>query len=120
MYKLVKYRYFKSSSYVEVANPFPLLCAPLSTPPSTTFCRFSDTVTGQFYGHTHYDEITLYYDSQNRSRPFGVAYVAPSVTTYAYLNPAYRIYSVGRSSKVKLPFMSPALASEASFCSEYC
>ncbi|KAL1443182.1 hypothetical protein MTO96_030399, partial [Rhipicephalus appendiculatus] len=62
--------------------------------------RFSDTVVGQFYGHTHYDEAIVYYSSADRSRPFGLAFVAPSVTTYAFLNPAYRMYDVDSESKL--------------------
>ncbi|XP_049528874.1 sphingomyelin phosphodiesterase [Dermacentor silvarum] len=62
--------------------------------------RFSSTVVGQFYGHTHYDEAIVYYSSVDRSRPFGVAFVAPSVTTYTFLNPAYRIYEVDSESKL--------------------
>ncbi|XP_049272499.1 sphingomyelin phosphodiesterase [Rhipicephalus sanguineus] len=62
--------------------------------------RFSDTVVGQFYGHTHYDEAIVYYSSADRSRPFGLAFVAPSVTTYSFLNPAYRMYDVDSESKL--------------------
>ncbi|KAH6927920.1 hypothetical protein HPB50_009963 [Hyalomma asiaticum] len=62
--------------------------------------RFSDTVVGQFYGHTHYDEAIVYYTSVDRSRPFGLAFIAPSVTTYTFLNPAYRIYEVDSESKL--------------------
>ncbi|XP_070394579.1 sphingomyelin phosphodiesterase-like [Dermacentor albipictus] len=62
--------------------------------------RFSSTVVGQFYGHTHYDEAIVYYSSVDRSRPFGLAFVAPSVTTYTFLNPAYRIYEVDSESKL--------------------
>ncbi|KAH7946637.1 hypothetical protein HPB52_002219 [Rhipicephalus sanguineus] len=65
-----------------------------------TVRRFSDTVVGQFYGHTHYDEAIVYYSSADRSRPFGLAFVAPSVTTYSFLNPAYRMYDVDSESKL--------------------
>ncbi|KAK6619760.1 hypothetical protein RUM43_012525 [Polyplax serrata] len=56
--------------------------------------RFSDTVTAQFFGHTHTDEFELFYNKNNTNKPYGVAYVGPSVTTYTYLNPGYRIYYV--------------------------
>ncbi|CAN7988626.1 unnamed protein product, partial [Ixodes hexagonus] len=59
-------------------------------------------VTGQFYGHTHYDEFTVFYESEDRSRPFAVAYIAPSATTYSYLNPAYRIYDVDANTRVSM------------------
>ncbi|XP_077197155.1 sphingomyelin phosphodiesterase [Paroedura picta] len=54
--------------------------------------RFESTVTGQFFGHTHLDEFQLFYDEETLSRPLGVAFVAPSVTTYVGLNPGYRVY----------------------------
>lgn len=61
--------------------------------------RFSETVTGQFYGHTHYDEFSVFYKSEERTKPFAVAYIGPSATTYAYLNPAYRIYNLDPDTK---------------------
>ncbi|XP_077541220.1 sphingomyelin phosphodiesterase-like [Haemaphysalis longicornis] len=62
--------------------------------------RFSETVAGQFYGHTHYDEFILYQSSANRNRTFGVAFIAPSATSYSFLNPAYRIYELDPRSKL--------------------
>jgi len=55
-------------------------------------------VTGQFFGHTHRDEVqVLYADKQlpigEKQLPIGVAYIAPSVTPYSWMNPAYR-YSI--------------------------
>ncbi len=43
---------------------------------------------------SHNDYFTLFYDLTNLTRPISISYVAPSVTTYSYLNPAYRIYTV--------------------------
>jgi len=52
-------------------------------------------VIGQFYGHAHTDYWEVFYDENGGlKRPLSVAYLAPSVTTYSYLNPAYRVYSV--------------------------
>ncbi|CAI5773755.1 sphingomyelin phosphodiesterase [Podarcis lilfordi] len=56
--------------------------------------RFEGTVAGQFFGHTHLDEFELFYDEETLSRPVGIAFVAPSVTTYVNLNPGYRVYQV--------------------------
>jgi len=56
--------------------------------------RFYDTISGQFFGHTHHDEMRMFYDIETFSKPIGVAYIAPSVTTYHALNPGYRIYTV--------------------------
>ncbi|EEB20402.1 sphingomyelin phosphodiesterase, putative [Pediculus humanus corporis] len=61
--------------------------------------RYEDTVTGQFFGHTHYDKFELYYDVADSKRPVGVGYVAPSLTTYTYLNPTYRIYHIEGDAK---------------------
>lgn len=49
--------------------------------------RYEGTVTGQFFGHTHKDEFQMFYDEATMTRPLGVAFVAPSVTTYINLNP---------------------------------
>jgi sphingomyelin phosphodiesterase len=56
--------------------------------------RYESTIAGQFFGHTHKDEIKIYYDLNNKTRPVSVAYLAGSVTTASYLNPSYRIYTV--------------------------
>ncbi|XP_015127515.1 sphingomyelin phosphodiesterase [Diachasma alloeum] len=56
--------------------------------------RYESTITAQFFGHTHYDEFELFYDTDDLTRPVSVAYVGPSVTPYENLNPGYRIYYV--------------------------
>lgn len=56
--------------------------------------RYEGTITGQFFGHTHVDEFQMFYDEATMSRPLGVAFIAPSVTTYINLNPGYRVYYV--------------------------
>ncbi|CAG0891968.1 unnamed protein product [Darwinula stevensoni] len=54
--------------------------------------RFNETVTGMFYGHTHYDEVQVFYDEHGH--PTEVAYIGPSVSPFSDLNPAYRIYTI--------------------------
>ena len=61
--------------------------------------RYSSTVTGQFYGHTHTDEFQLFY-SEPQQIPSNIAYIAPSVTPYYGLNPSYRIYTVSSEGEV--------------------
>nr|XP_040038008.1 sphingomyelin phosphodiesterase [Gasterosteus aculeatus aculeatus] len=56
--------------------------------------RYETTITGQFFGHTHLDEFQMFYDEATMTRPLGVAFIAPSVTTYIKLNPGYRVYYV--------------------------
>ncbi|XP_027205586.2 sphingomyelin phosphodiesterase-like isoform X2 [Dermatophagoides pteronyssinus] len=57
--------------------------------------RYKNIIRGQFFGHTHLDEIRLYYSNQplNNPEPIGVAYLAPSVTTYLNVMPSFRFYS---------------------------
>ena len=57
-------------------------------------CRYESTIVSQFFGHTHYDEFELFYDTENLGRAVSIAYIGPSVTPYADLNPGYRIYYV--------------------------
>ncbi|XP_029846362.2 sphingomyelin phosphodiesterase [Ixodes scapularis] len=56
--------------------------------------RFEDTVRGQFFGHTHMDELELFYDPTDPKRAMGVAYLAPSVTTFNSGHPAFRVYTI--------------------------
>lgn len=56
--------------------------------------RFESTVVGQFFGHSHVDELQVYYDEQNTSRPMNFALIGPSVTTYTNFNMGYRIYTI--------------------------
>ena len=41
-----------------------------------------------------FSEFSLFYDLANNTRATNVAYLGPSVTTLAYLNPGYKIYTV--------------------------
>uniref|UniRef100_A0A914H3H8 Sphingomyelin phosphodiesterase n=1 Tax=Globodera rostochiensis TaxID=31243 RepID=A0A914H3H8_GLORO len=56
--------------------------------------RFADTIAAQFFGHTHADSFRLFYEDMNNasSRVLSMLYIAPSVTTYVGVNPAYRVY----------------------------
>lgn len=44
--------------------------------------RYESTITAQFYGHTHFDEFEVFYDTNDLSRPTGIGYIGPSVTPY--------------------------------------
>jgi len=61
--------------------------------------RYSNTVTGQFFGHTHTDEFQLFFSEKNQVN--NVAYIAPSVTPYHGGNPAYRLYKVGTEGEIE-------------------
>jgi len=57
--------------------------------------RFSSTITAQFFGHTHWDEFSILYNttiSSSTTDPISMAYITPSMTPYDGLNPAYRVY----------------------------
>lgn len=76
--------------------------------------RYSKTITGQFFGHTHTNEFEMFYDTsndhmQNQAKqsdisssqpagpnwiPISVGHIGPSITTFVDLNPSFRIYNV--------------------------
>ncbi|KAI0232885.1 Sphingomyelin phosphodiesterase [Lamellibrachia satsuma] len=55
---------------------------------------YENTVVAQFFGHTHFDHLEIFYDTATLKRALSVAYIGPSVTTYEQLNPGYRVYTV--------------------------
>lgn len=57
----------------------------------TLVTRFKDTLVGQFFGHTHNDQFELEFDNATNAVS-GIAFIAPSATTYTHRNPAFRIY----------------------------
>ncbi|KAF9329014.1 hypothetical protein BGZ91_000740, partial [Linnemannia elongata] len=59
--------------------------------------RYSPHVIAeQFFGHTHYDEFALFYNSptKNAASAISTAWIGPSVTPYTNLNPGFRVYKV--------------------------
>jgi sphingomyelin phosphodiesterase len=54
--------------------------------------RFRNTIMGQFFGHSHNDHFQLVSSLDEDSAPAGVILMVPSLTTYAFLNPSFRIY----------------------------
>ncbi|GAM27540.1 hypothetical protein SAMD00019534_107160 [Acytostelium subglobosum LB1] len=54
--------------------------------------RYSSVITAQIYGHTHYDQLVLFSDVATHTKPTGMNYVAPSMTTYQNHEPGFRIY----------------------------
>ncbi|XP_055905944.1 sphingomyelin phosphodiesterase-like [Eupeodes corollae] len=54
--------------------------------------RFSETISGIFNGHSHFDELSLYY--LNKTIPRNVAWNGGSLTTFESKNPNYKIYQV--------------------------
>lgn len=63
--------------------------------------RYEDTIISMFFGHTHRDQFEVFYTNDTDSsalRPSAIAYVTPSVTTFQYQNPSFRIYTVDAKS----------------------
>ncbi|CAM2712972.1 unnamed protein product [Rotaria socialis] len=56
--------------------------------------RYENTIAGQFFGHAHAEELKVFYDEVDTQRPVSMAYIGPSLTTYSYLNPGYRVYTI--------------------------
>ncbi|KZP01292.1 sphingomyelin phosphodiesterase [Calocera viscosa TUFC12733] len=61
--------------------------------------RYWRTIAGVFSGHTHRDEIKLFYanESKTTSSALAVNWIGPSVTPFTQLNPGWRAYTVDPS-----------------------
>ncbi|KAJ7867767.1 sphingomyelin phosphodiesterase [Mycena olivaceomarginata] len=58
--------------------------------------RYRNTIAGQFFGHTHYDEFEIAYsDYENRGADtaVGAVWIAPALTPRSG-NPAFKVYDV--------------------------
>ncbi|KAI7907393.1 Metallo-dependent phosphatase-like protein [Cokeromyces recurvatus] len=59
--------------------------------------RYAHVIAGQFFGHTHKDELTIFYGHNKRQiakEAISVGYIAPSITPFLNLNPGFRIYKI--------------------------
>ncbi|KAG0033538.1 hypothetical protein BGZ82_006079 [Podila clonocystis] len=59
--------------------------------------RYSPHVIAeQFFGHTHYDEFSLFYGpgAKSAQNAISTAWIGPSVTPHTDLNPGFRVYKV--------------------------
>jgi len=61
--------------------------------------RFGHIIRAQFNGHTHNDELQLYYSN---AKVNNVAWNGGSVTTYSNLNPNYKIYTIDSNNYVSI------------------
>ncbi|XP_028140393.1 sphingomyelin phosphodiesterase-like [Diabrotica virgifera virgifera] len=55
--------------------------------------RFSHIIKGQFVGHTHTDELKIFYD-EDGTTPINVAFNGASLTTYTTYNPNIKVVAV--------------------------
>jgi len=54
--------------------------------------RFSHIIRGQFFGHTHNDQLEVTKSFKDKKTPTGVVFIAPSLTTFSNLNPSFRVF----------------------------
>jgi hypothetical protein len=47
--------------------------------------RFENTISGQFYGHTHRDEFNMFYDENDHQRPVAMVSILLSSAKLAHL-----------------------------------
>ncbi|XP_045113950.1 sphingomyelin phosphodiesterase-like isoform X2 [Portunus trituberculatus] len=56
--------------------------------------RYESTIRGIFFGHTHGDSWSIYYDMDTYTRPVAVSFISPSGTTGTYHHPAFKVFEV--------------------------
>ncbi|KAJ8974388.1 hypothetical protein NQ317_006167 [Molorchus minor] len=56
--------------------------------------RFANTIVGHFNGHTHRDEVLVYYNSSDITQAINVAWNGASITTYSLGNPSYKLLEI--------------------------
>ena len=63
--------------------------------------RYENIIKGQFHGHTHWDQFTIFMSKDAKHggegqfeerQPVGVALVGGAVTSHEFLNPSFRVY----------------------------
>lgn len=64
--------------------------------------RYARIIKAQFNGHTHNDEVQVFYSSDNSTTVNNVAWNGGSATTFANLNPNYKLYIVDSKNYVSV------------------
>ena len=62
--------------------------------------RFQHIIVGTYLGHTHKDELIILYNKNvetNETYPVSLGYISPSITTFADVNPGYRIFTLDKN-----------------------
>jgi sphingomyelin phosphodiesterase len=76
--------------------------------------RYQHLLVAQYQGHTHKDQFVVIYSNHSNSqsslgqrtiKPVGVQLIGPSLTTYDYLNPGYRVFTLDGNVSSRLEFM---------------
>jgi sphingomyelin phosphodiesterase len=60
--------------------------------------RFRNIITGQFFGHTHFDHYYIIESEYDDYPPAAIVNIAPSLTTYDRNNPSFRVFQVDQVS----------------------
>lgn len=63
--------------------------------------RFAHIISGQFYGHSHMDEFSIFYTTVSPSNALNVAWVGGAGGNSFGLNSNYRVYHVDGESYVR-------------------
>lgn len=63
--------------------------------------RFYKTISGQFNGHSHRDELEIFYATENPTKAINIAWNGGSATPYSHVNANYRLYNVEPQSYVR-------------------
>ncbi|KAG0720315.1 Sphingomyelin phosphodiesterase [Chionoecetes opilio] len=56
--------------------------------------RYESTIRGLFFGHTHGDSWSVFYDQDNYTRPVAVSFISPAGTTGTNHHPAFKFFEV--------------------------
>lgn len=55
--------------------------------------RYSYTIRGIFAGHSHADELEIFYSASSK-KAINATFIAPSLTTYSNRNPSFRVFEI--------------------------
>lgn len=64
--------------------------------------RFAHIIKAQFNGHSHNDELQLFYSNDNKIKINNVAWNGGSLTAFTELNPNYKLYIVDNNNYVSI------------------
>lgn len=68
--------------------------------------RYSHIIKGQFSGHTHFDDMRIYFSLYEGINPdvIGLLFLSPSITPYSGNNPSYRVYFMNESTSTLINY----------------
>ena len=88
----------KNDEFVYILNHFPLngdfTLTECAKRMQALFDRYEYNIRGIFSGHTHVDDIEGISEYFNHDKIIHLNYIAPAFTTFTYLLPSYRIYTI--------------------------